>query len=176
VKRILLLLLVIVVSAGLLGAAILVPPLIDDSSRKSPIEIAHGHSISASGYTWKVSKSAEFTGKGTGKGGNSVPKGLSLVAALVDIHANKGADKDLTCNVALTSRSTGTERSWPQIGNPRDFSYGVGEDTKQYCVLSGKSVQLEVVFLTPAKTGAHATLDLEFGGQTRRFVLRPEVR
>ena len=146
--------------------------------------VAYGDSTELGGYSWTLSASREFPGEGLDE--NDIPTGSSLVAAIIDVAPveagsadNNAADDDLasaSCDVTLTSRASGDERSWRELSNEAVYNYRLDEATTSYCSFDGEAFELEVVFLTPDDAYGSATIDLSLtaGDPTiKRFALQP---
>ncbi|MCU1412136.1 MAG: hypothetical protein JWR04_2843 [Rhodoglobus sp.] len=167
--------LVIVLAIPALAFVLVGVPLID---RPAPtiVSVKEGETIKAGGYSFTVTASQEFPGTGTGPGTNSIPTGSSLIGVLVDAEPIVGpVPDDNYCDVELTSRAGGTDRTWRPISSPSDFAYEVGDDRTTICLLDdAEKFELEQVFLVPASAYEGATLDMVVGATTYRFELPRE--
>jgi len=163
-------LLMIVLAIPALAFVLVGVPLLDDAGRPGIVTVKQGKTIEASGYSFTLTASQEFPGTGTGPGTNSIPLGTSLVGAIFDVEpATKPIDG--SCDTELTSRAGGVDRAWSTVSSPRDFDYEVGDARSTNCLLDGEAFELETVFLTPAGTYDHATIDVTVGAETFRFPL-----
>jgi hypothetical protein len=137
------------------------------------VPVAQGEAVESNGYTLTLTLSDEFVGTGSGKEGNHIPIGSSLVAAVIDIEPTDGASTDdaLVCGTELTSFAGGQERSWAEVDNPAEFKYQVGDGRTSFCTLEGEPTELEVVYLTPTGVYDDAVLDLTLKGDSFRFAL-----
>ena len=168
-------LLVIVLAIPVLAFVLVGVPLLD---RPAPpvVTVKEGDTIKAGGYSFTVTASQEFPGTGTGPGTNSIPKGSSLVGVLVDAEPIVGPiPDDNYCDVELTSRAGGDDRTWRAVSSPSDFAYAIGDDRTTICLLDDQEkFELEQVFLVPSGVYESATLDLIVGSTTYRFELPRE--
>ena len=166
-------LLVSVVSLGLIVFLLLGPQLIARAEADRWVVVPQGETVEASGYSFTVPLSAEFVGLGSGDDGNSIPLGDSLVGVVLQVEpvsAEVGDDAP-PCDVALTSRSDGSDRTWDQVSEVSDFAYAIAEDRTAFCLPEGEAFGLEAVFLTPKGVYDEATLDLTIGDELFRFEL-----
>ncbi len=169
-KRNLVALVVIVAAVPLLAFALVGYPMLERA--KPPIQtVKQGDTIELAGYSFTLTKSAEFVGTGTGAGTNNIPVGSSLVGAVIEVAPTAGAATDGTCDTELTSRDGGTDRTWRTVSSPSDFDYAVGDDRTTICLFEGEAFELETVFLTPAGAYDHATVDVTVKSETYRFEL-----
>ena len=111
-------LIVLAIAVPALAFVVIGLPIIDDSTA-APVHrpVAQGSAAQVEGYTFTLTKSQEFPGEGTGPGGNDIPVGSSLVAAVIDIEPGESVspptdNEGLFCDTELSSRSTGAERRW----------------------------------------------------------------
>jgi len=156
--------LLVAIIPGLIGVLVVFPLSEVAPAAQAVTPVAAGDPVELEGYEWTLTASREFPGKGLDD--NQVPTGTSLIAAIIEAKpvatAPTGA---VSCDVSLTSRTTGTERSWPRISNLYDFNYRIADDSQSYCQLSGgEPFNLEVVFLVPPRSYAGATVDLALTG------------
>ena len=170
-------LLVLAIAVPALAFVVIGLPIIDDSAAAPAHRpVAQGTNVEVEGYTFTLTKSQEFPGEGTGPGGNDIPVGSSLVAAVIDIEPGESvspptAGDGLFCQTELSSRSTGAERRWSELSDVAMFGYQIGEGRDDFCSLEGEPLTLEVVFLTPKGAYEEATLDLQLGSEDLRFEL-----
>ncbi|MBC7591266.1 MAG: hypothetical protein H7226_09540 [Salinibacterium sp.] len=170
-------LIVLAVAVPALAFVVIGLPIIDDSTAAPAHRpVAQGTNAEVEGYSFTLTKSQEFPGEGTGPGGNDIPVGSSLVAAVIEIEAGASDspptnDEGLFCETELSSRSTGAERRWSELSDVAMFGYQIGEGRDDFCSLEGEPLALEVVFLTPEGTYEEATLDLQLGSEDLRFEL-----
>lgn len=168
---------VIAVALPALAFVVVGLPVIDDISRETVFEpVRPGDTVRAGGYSFTVTVSGEFPGKGTGAGGNKIPRGSALVAALLEVRPLDDAppaseDDPEYCDLQLTSRAGGLDREWNQVDYPPDYGYGVGEDSTTWCELERMPIDVEAVFLTPEGAHDESTLDLTIGTKAFRFEL-----
>lgn len=163
--------LLVAIVPGLIGVLVVFPLSEIAPAAQAVRTVAAGDPLEFEGYEWTLTASKEFAGQGLDK--NQIPTGTSLIAAFIEAKpAGTAPAEAASCDVALTSRVTGTERSWPQIGNLYDFNYRIAEDSQSYCQLSNREpFNLEVVFLVPPKSYPGATVDLALTGD-KTTVLR----
>lgn len=173
-RRNLLAVITIVIAIPALVFVLLGLPIIDRSGRAETYAgVSYGDTAESGGYSFTLVDSAEFVGTGEGPDGNQIPIGSSLIGVLLDVAPTEDADPDAGCTTELTSR-VGGDRTWIAVISPEDFSYGVGEENTEYCILDGEPFTLEVVFLTPTGTYDDATLDVATDLQHYlRFELAP---
>jgi len=154
---------VLVVCIPGLALVIVAFPLSQDQTRDAVTHVKAGATVTASGYTWTLTDAREFVGTGTGDGGNHIPIGSSLVAALIEVKPTKAATTDNSCDAALALTSKG--QSWQPLDDVSTFNYAIGDGDTQYCVLEGDPFELETVFIAP--TGVYderPTVELTIGG------------
>ena len=161
-------LIVIVLAIPALAFVLVGVPLLDDAGRFGIVTVEPGDTIEAGGYSFTLTASQEFPGTGTGD--NALPLGTSLVGAIFAV-APTQKPTDGSCDTELTSRKGGVDRSWRTVSAPSDFDYAIGDDRSTNCLLDGEAFELETVFLTPAGTYDHATIDVTVGAETFRFPL-----
>ena len=174
----------LVVVPALVYVVIAVPANSRAQSETAIDQVSYGDSTELGGYSWTLSASREFPGEGLDE--NDIPTGSSLVAAIIDVAPveagsadNNAADDDLasaSCDVTLTSRASGDEKSWRELTNEAVYNYRLDEATTSYCSFDGEAFELEVVFLTPDDAYDSATIDLSLtvGDPTiKRFALQP---
>lgn len=136
-------------------------PLIEEQRQDGRVEhISQGESAEADGYRFTLTNSKEFVGLGLGDDGNDIPIGLSLVGVVLEVEALDDANPAGSCDAKLMAEVDGEELTWSEVGNPLDFSYGVGEERSKYCLFEGESFEYEVVFLTPTGSYDDATFAL----------------
>lgn len=154
-------LIVLLVAIPGLVIVVLWLPTLDNESRQQVTTVAQGDSIEKGGYRFTLTRSQEFVGTGSGPGGNSIPIGTSLVGTIMEVTPLPGAKaKDGSCTMTLTERSGSRELSWSQVSNVEQFDYALGDERTAYCLLEGKPIQVETVFLTPTGAYKHATVDV----------------
>ncbi|MBN9238347.1 MAG: hypothetical protein BGO97_01585 [Micrococcales bacterium 70-64] len=158
-------LIVIVVSLPALATVLVVVPLLDQPADDVRV-VQPGDTAQAAGYSFTLTASQEFEGTDD----NGIPVGTSLIGALIDVTRAGGTD-ELSCDADLTSRAGGTERSWTTVSSPRDFGYGVGDDSETTCYLEDEPFQYETVFLVPSGTYDGATIDISVGSTVLRMEL-----
>ena len=132
-----------------------------NSKSTDVVEISVGDTAEADGYSWKLTESVEIAGEG--RAVNDIPLGTSLVAAILTVTPVGASPGDSTCDVSLSSRSSGVEREWRTVSDVASFGYARLADSASYCSLDGQPFSLEVVFLTPSQTYDAATVDLDLG-------------
>ena len=153
---------------------LLVPQLVARAQADARIVVAPGETVESNGYSFTLTASQEFVGEGTEPGGNSIPRGDSLVAALIVVKVVgdvPGSDENLACDLELTSRDPEPQRVWREVSDLSLFAYEKGEDRTAYCVLDGEEFELESVYLTPAGVYDSATIDLTVGDDQFRLQL-----
>jgi hypothetical protein len=169
-KRNLLALIVIVVTLPILAFVLVGYPLLERGT--APIQtVKQGDTIELAGYSFTLTKSAEFVGTGTGAGTNNIPVGSSIVAAVFEVEPGADAADDGFCDAELTSRSGGTDRAWRVVSSPSDFDYAVGDERTTSCLFEGEAFELETVFLAPTGVYDSATVDVTVESTTYRFEL-----
>ena len=179
----------LVVVPALVYVVIAVPANSRAQSEAAIDLVSYGDSTELGGYSWTLSASREFPGEGLDE--NDIPTGSSLVAAIIDVApveagsaesdsaSSDSASSELaaaSCDVTLTSRASGDEKSWRELTNEAVYNYRLDEATTSYCSFDGEAFELEVVFLTPDDAYDSATIDLSLtvGDPTiKRFALQP---
>ena len=174
----------LVVVPALVYVVIAVPANSRAQSETAIDQVSYGDSTELGGYSWTLSASREFPGEGLDE--NDIPTGSSLVAAIIDVAPveagsaeSDSASSELaaaSCDVTLTSRASGDEKSWRELTNEAVYNYRLDEATTSYCSFDGEAFELEVVFLTPDDAYDSATIDLSLtvGDPTiKRFALQP---
>lgn len=150
------------------------PQLIARAEEGVWIEVPQGETVESNGYSFTLTLSGEFPGKGLGDDGNAIPLGDSIVGAALEIEVVgdvPGDDEIVGCDAQLTSRAGGVERVWRTVSSEADFDYAIDESRTAYCILEGEPFGLESVFLTPEGVYDDATLDLTVGEDQFRFEL-----
>jgi hypothetical protein len=156
VKRNGIALIVIVVLLPTLVFVLLGFPLLERASSADPVvAVKHASTVELAGYDFTLDLSREFP-----SGDADVPDGLALVAVVIEIEPGDDAKSDGACEIRLVEG----ERAWPQLGNPADYNYRIGEASKRYCVLDGEAMQLEVVFLVPDGVYEDAVVEISVTG------------
>lgn len=166
--------LVCVVSLGAILFLLLGPQLMVRAASAVWVDVPQGETVESNGYSFTLTLSDEFPGKGLGDDGNAIPLGDSLVGAVIVVEIVgdiPGDDETLGCDTVLTSRASGQELTWSTVGDESLFDYAIGDDRTAYCVLDGEEFGLETVFLTPEGVYDHATVDLTVGDDQFRFAL-----
>lgn len=172
-KRNLAALIVIVVTLPILAFVIVGYPLLERGA--APIQtVKQGDTIELEGYSFTLTKSAEFVGTGTGAGTNNIPLGSSIVAAVFEVEPGAEAADEGTCDTELFSREGGKDRTWRTVSSPTDFDYAVGDERTTVCLFEGEAFELETVFLAPTGVYDSATVDLTVLSTTYRFELVQE--
>jgi hypothetical protein len=123
----------------------------------TPPVVAQGDPVEVNGYSIVLTNSKEFVGTGVDE--NKIPLGLSLVAAIIDFTPGDGAG-ELGCTTTLVAPGPGGERRWPEVFDPVDYGYGVGDDSDTNCYFDDESGSLEVVYLTPKGAYADAVIEV----------------
>jgi hypothetical protein len=150
-------------------------PVIDVAGRMTaPQEVPFGESAEVAGWQLELVDSVEIAG--TGIDGNGIPTGMAIVAALIELRPQAGADVEMYCDAELTSRATGVERSWSELTRPSTFRYQIGEENDDLCHPEGELERYETVYLAPEGTSGVATIDVSVSTDERaelRFELAP---
>ena len=156
--------LLVAIVPGLVGVLVVFPLSEQATDIRTVQEIPAGASAQLEGYEWTLTDSREFPGEGIEK--NQVPVGTSLIAAIIVATPTGDTPPEMSgCEITLTSRATGTERTWPKISNLYDYNYRIADDSQGYCqLISNEPFNLEVVFLAPEGSYAGSTVDLAFTG------------
>jgi hypothetical protein len=156
------LIVIAVCAPGLVGVLYGFEVLSSASKTTEVVEIAVGDSVEILGYEWEITQSVEIPGKG--RSANDIPLGTSLVAAIIKVTPVDDSPGDDTCDVSLSSRSSGEELSWQTVGDPTVYDYGLLPESKTYCSLEGEPFSYEMVFLAPKGVYGTSTVDLDLGG------------
>lgn len=123
----------------------------------TPRVVAQGEPVDVGGYSLVLSNSKEFVGTGVDE--NKIPLGLSLVAAIIDITPLDGAG-EFSCTTTLVAPGSDTELKWPEVFEPSDYGYKVGDDSDTNCYFDDETGSLEVVYLTPKGAYADAVIEV----------------
>jgi len=132
-----------------------------DSKATEIVTVAADDSVEIAGYTWRLTENVEIAGEG--RAVNDIPLGTSIVAALVEVTPTGDSPSDTTCDVSLTSRSSGENLSWRTVGDVSVYGYGRLADTSSFCSLNGEPFELELVFLAPKGVYDSATVEFSLG-------------
>lgn len=132
-----------------------------DRVTTSPV-VPQGDAAEVGDYSLVLSNSKEFVGTGVDE--NKIPLGLALVAAIIDFTPGKGAG-ELGCTTTLVVPGRAGELSWPEVLNPADYGYGVGDDSDTNCYFDNETGSLEVVYLTPKGVYADAVIEVSVIGE-----------
>ena len=156
--------LLVAIVPGLIGVLVIFPLGEVAPAVQAVRSVAAGDPVEFEGYEWTLTASKEFPGQGLSE--NQVPTGTSLIAAIIEAKpVGSAPGETASCDVTLTSRATGTERSWPRISNLAEVNYRIADDSQSYCQLTNREpFNLEVVFLVPLKSYPGATVDLALTG------------
>jgi len=133
-----------------------------NSKETEVVEISIGDAVEAVGYSWKLTESVEISGEG--RAVNDIPLGTSLVAAILTVTPVDNSPGEDTCDVTLSSRSSGDELVWRTVSDVALYGYARLPESESYCSLDGEPFSFEMVFLTPSATYDGATVDLDLGG------------
>ena len=149
---------------GLVGVLFGFEMLSRDANAVEVREIAVGDSVTAAGYSWKLTESIEFVGEG--RAVNDIPVGTSLVAAIVTVTPVDNSSVDDTCDVSLVGGAgspAGDELSWRTVSDVSLYDYARRPESASYCSLDGEAFSYEAVFLAPTGVYDEATVEFVFG-------------
>lgn len=159
VRRNLLALAVCLVSLVGLGASLVAVPVLNDlDSEDTVVVVEPGEPAQLKDWTFTLTDSAEFPGKGLDV--NRVPVGNALVAAIIMIEPGPGVGPDDSRGCDATLVQTGTDRSWDPLVTEWEFGYELAEDSTTHCYMDEETKQLEVVFLAPEGVYDVAAIDI----------------
>lgn len=146
-----------------------------ESRIPSAVSVDRGEEVGFGGQRWRLDRTGEF--EGTGEEGNGIPRGSSIVAALVTVTPDMAADAEIVCRFRLVQgpdREHPEGRVWAQLTLPASYRYGLGEETSPYCDPErGETYQLELVFLVPEGVYGDAVIEVETGSRRDRVLRMP---
>jgi len=163
-------------------------PAIDDATyAPAPRVVAVGQHAVVYQRSWSIRASKEFVGTGTGRAGNGIPTGSSLVGVLIRVTPQKAAkhypqlgDKnDLIegagCTATLQKPAAGLDHhEWTKLDEPSDYRYGLLDSTVHECdPVPDKAETMEFVYLVPtgARRGAGVHVFVTDGKRPQALLL-----
>jgi hypothetical protein len=158
-RRTLIALAVCAVSLLGLGASLVAVPLSYRlQGEGTVIVVPAGEPIEIGDWTFTLTNSGEFPGKGVDE--NGLPTGNALIGAVIMIEPAPGVreDDEQYCDAALVQ--PGTEREWNTLVSEWEFGYVLLEGSRTQCAMRVESHQYEAVFLTPEGVYDDVAIDI----------------